>query len=278
MWMIEVFFVLLGLIVGSFLNVCISRLPREESIIFPNSHCPMCGVAIKAYDNLPIFSYVLLQGRCRSCKERISWQYPVVEALTSLTFWLTFLIVGLQLKTAFLLIFFSALIVLIFIDLNERILPNVITLPGIMVGMLFSLFAPVQDGAAQFLLNSFGFRVVHPILLSFLDSVIGALVCGGFLWFVAEMYLRFRKMEGLGFGDIKLMGMVGAFLGVKLALLTIMLGSFLGAVIGLLYIKLSGKGSKYELPFGSFLGLAAIVAALRGAQMIGQYTGLFRGL
>ena len=117
-----------------------------------------------------------------------------------------------------------------------------------------------------------------PILLSFLDSLIGALVCGGFLWGVAEIYYRIRKIEGLGFGDIKLMGMVGAFLGVRLALLTIMLGSFMGAVIGLVYIKFAGKDSQYELPFGSFLGVAAIIAALRGAQVIGQYTSLFRGL
>lgn len=274
----DVFFVLLGLIIGSFLNVCIARLPAEESVVLPRSRCPKCEKAVKPYDNIPVVSYLLLRGKCRFCKEPISWQYPAVELLTSLSFWATYAVVGFQLKTPVLLVFFSAIIVLIFIDLNHRILPDVITLRGTMVGLLFSLAAPVEDGTAKFLAGLMGFRVGHPILLSFFDSLIGAFVCGGFLWIVAEVYYRIRKVEGLGFGDIKLMGMVGAFLGVRLALLTIMLGSFLGAVVGLAYIKFSRKDSQYELPFGSFLGVAAIIAALRGAQVIGQYTSLFRGL
>ena len=198
--------------------------------------------------------------------------------LTALIFWTTYAVVGFQLKTVVLLVFFSGIIVLIFIDLHHRILPDVITLRGTVVGLLFSLLAPVEDGTAKFLSGLVGFRIDHPILLSFCDSLIGALVCGGFLWAVAEIYYRVRKIEGLGFGDIKLMGMVGAFLGVRLALLTIMLGSFMGAVVGLAYIKFAGKDNQYELPFGSFLGVAAIIAGLRGAQVIGQYTSLFRGL
>ncbi len=144
------------------------------------------------------------------------------------------------------------------------------------MGLLFSLLAPVEDGTANFIATVAGFPAGPPRLLSFFDSLIGALFCGGFLWVVAEAYFRIRKIEGLGFGDIKLMGMVGAFLGLRLALLTIMLGSFMGAVIGLAYIKFAGKDGQYELPFGSFLGIAAILAALRGAQVIGQYTNLFR--
>jgi leader peptidase (prepilin peptidase)/N-methyltransferase len=274
----DLFFILLGLVIGSFLNVCIARLPQNESIVFPSSRCPNCGKGIKPYDNIPIISYLLLGGRCRWCKGVISWQYPVVEGLTALTFWITFYLLGFQLKTLVLLIFFSAIIALIFIDLNHRILPDVITLPGTLVGFVLSLLAPVQDGTARFAASLFGFPVKHPILLSFLDSLIGALMCGGFLWLVAEAYLRIRKMEGLGFGDVKLMGMVGAFLGVRLAMLTIMLGSFMGAVVGLVYIKLAGKDARYELPFGSFLGIAAIISALQGIQIIGQYTGLFRGV
>jgi len=221
---------------------------------------------------------LLLSGKCRFCKEPISWQYPAVEMLTALTFWATYAVVGFQLKTGVLLVFFSAIIVLIFIDLHHRILPDVITLRGTVVGLLFSLLAPVEDGTTKFVSELLGFPIDHPILLSFFDSLIGALICGGFLWGVAEVYYRLRKIEGLGFGDIKLMGMVGAFLGVRLALLTIMLGSFMGAVVGLAYIKFAGKDSQYELPFGSFLGVAAIIAGLRGAQVIGQYTSLFRGL
>jgi leader peptidase (prepilin peptidase) / N-methyltransferase len=269
---------LVGLMVGSFLNVCIARIPLGESIVFPNSHCPHCGNSIKAYDNIPVISYVLLRGKCRSCKAKISWQYPVVETLTALTFWLTYRCLGLDLRTAILLIFFSAMWVLVFIDLNHRILPNVITLSGIALGLVCSLLAPVRDGTAEFLLNLFGWSTSSQMLSSFLDSVLGALVCGGFLWAVAELYLRIRKIEGLGFGDIKLMGMVGALLGVKLTLLTIMLGSMMGAVIGMLFIKLTGKDSRYELPFGSFLGLATIISALWGRQMIGGYTRIVHGL
>jgi leader peptidase (prepilin peptidase)/N-methyltransferase len=278
MWLFDLFFVSLGLIIGSFLNVCIARLPQGESIVFPNSRCPNCQGPIKPFDNIPVLSYVVLRGKCRSCSQPISWQYPVVEVLTAVTFWAAFYFVGLELKTLVLLLFFSAIIVLIFIDLNHRILPDVITLPGILAGLLFSLVAPLEDGTAAFFSDLLNLRFEHPILLSFVDSLIGAMVCGGFLWLVAEAYFRIRKIEGLGFGDIKLMGMVGAFLGVRLALFTIMLGSFMGAVVGLLYIKFAGKDGRYELPFGSFLGVAAILAALRGAQVIRQYTGFFRGM
>jgi len=275
MFLSEFFVILLGLIIGSFLNVCISRIPEGESVVFPDSHCPKCRSRIKAYDNIPIISFLLLKGRCRVCKEPISWQYPVVEGLTAFIFWATFHLVGMQSKTVLLLFFFSAIIVLIFIDLNHRILPDAITLPGIVVGLIFSLIDPVKDGTSRFLLELAGYTEVSVIVISFLDSLIGALVCGGFLWFVAEIYFRIRKLEGLGFGDIKLMGMVGAFLGLRLALLTIMLGSLMGAVVGLIYIKAAGKEATYELPFGSFLGVAAIISALRGVQMIGQYTSIF---
>ena len=275
MFLSEFFVILLGLIIGSFLNVCISRIPEGESVVFPDSHCPKCRSRIKAYDNIPIISFLLLKGRCRVCKEPISWQYPVVEGLTAFIFWATFHLVGMQSQTVLLLFFFSAIIVLIFIDLNHRILPDAITLPGIVVGLIFSLIDPVKDGTSRFLLELAGYTEVSAIVISFLDSLIGALVCGGFLWFVAEIYFRIRKLEGLGFGDIKLMGMVGAFLGLRLALLTIMLGSLMGAVVGLIYIKAAGKEATYELPFGSFLGVAAIISALRGVQMIGQYTSIF---
>lgn len=274
----ELALLLLGLMVGSFLNVCIARIPLSESIVFPNSHCPHCGNPIKPYDNIPVISFVLLRGKCRSCQGKISWQYPVVEALTALTFWLTYRCLGLDLRTVILLIFFSAIWVLVFIDLNYRILPNAITLSGIAVGSVCSLVAPVRDGTAELVLSLFGWTLSSPMVSSFLDSFLGALLCGGFLWAVAELYLRIRKVEGLGFGDIKLMGMVGALLGVKLTLLTIMLGSMMGAVIGIIFIKLTGKDSRYELPFGSFLGLATIISALWGRQIIGGYTRIVHGL
>ena len=261
----ELALIVLGLMVGSFLNVCITRVPRGESIVFPNSHCPRCGNPIKPYDNIPVVSYLLLRGKCRSCSQKISWQYPVVETLTALTFWLSYRFLGLDIRTIILLILFSAIWVLVFIDLNHRILPNVITLSGVALGLVSSLLAPVRDGSAELLLGLFDWVPSSPMLISFLDSLLGALICGGFLWAVAELYLRIRKIEGLGFGDIKLMGMVGAFLGVKLTLLTIMLGSMMGAVIGIIFIKLTGKDSRYELPFGSFLGLATIISAALGS-------------
>ena len=277
MLMAELCFVILGLIIGSFLNVCIARIPCQESIVFPNSHCPHCGNPIKAYDNIPLLSYLLLLGKCRSCGQRISWQYPAVEALTALTFWVTFVLLGFNLKAIILLVFFSSIIILIFIDLNHRILPDVITLPGVLFGLLFSLLTPVQDSTAEFILSSLGLATSNAIFISFINSFLGVLICGGFLWLVAEIFFRVRKMEGLGFGDIKLMGMVGAFLGMKLALLTIMLGSMMGAVIGLLFIKLAGKDARYELPFGSFLGIAAIISALWGHRLISDYARTLHG-
>jgi len=271
MTMLILFVFVLGLTIGSFLNVCICRIPRGESVVFPNSHCPHCGFPIRVYDNIPLLSYLLLGGKCRNCEGRISWQYPVVEFLTATVFSLTFARLGLELRTGVLWVFFAAIIVLSIIDLQERILPNIITLPGIAVGLVGSVISPVRDGTARWVMDYFEVAFSQPRLYSLFDSLIGALLCGAFLWLVAEVYFRVRKIEGLGFGDIKLMGMVGAFLGIKLALFTVMLGSFLGAVIGIVYIKASGKSNRYELPFGAFLGAASVIAALWGNQILQWY-------
>lgn len=273
----DLLFISFGLVFGSFLNVCICRVPMNESTVIPASHCPVCGVPIKPYDNIPVLSFLLLGGKCRFCKAPISWQYPLVEILTSLVFWLTWHYYGISWKSAIFLSFFSAMIVLIFIDLYHRILPDLITKSGMVAGLLFSLVAYVQDGTGDFLLRWLGARNFSPVWSSLLDAAIGALVCGGFLWGVAELYYLVRKVEGLGFGDVKLMGMVGAFFGVKLGLFTILLGSFLGSLIGLIYIRFSGKDARYELPFGSFLGLAAIIAGLWGDAIVGGYVSTIRG-
>lgn len=267
----EWFFVSLGLIVGSFLNVCILRIPRRRSIVFHGSSCTHCGQALKPYDNIPVASFLLLSGKCRFCKKQISWQYPVVESLTSVIYWATYVNYGFQWKTAMMLVFFSALIVLVFIDLNERILPNVITLPGIILGLTFSLWVLVEDSTGLLILNVLGYSYPEDRWMSLLNSLVGMGVSSGFLWLVAEAYLKLKKVEGMGGGDIKLIGMVGAFLGVKKALLTIMMGSMMGALIGLAFIKLTGKDFKYELPFGSFLGIAAIISSLWGTQLISWY-------
>lgn len=267
-------FISLGLKIGSFLNVCIVRIPRRRSIVSPRSYCTHCGQALKPYDNIPLISFLLLRGKCRFCKKTISWQYPVVEAMTTVIFWGTFASYGLQWKTAVLVVFFSALIVLVFVDLNHRLLPDVITLPGIALGMVLSLLVGIEDDVGTALVQLAGLPDSAGRWGWLASSLLGAVVCGGFLWLVGAVYFKLKGVEGLGGGDPKLMGMVGAFLGVKLGLLTIMLGSVLGALIGLAYIKTTGKDYRYPLPFGSFLGVAAIGAALWGEQLLSWYLGI----
>ncbi len=267
-------FISLGLKIGSFLNVCIVRIPRRRSIVSPRSYCTHCGQVLKPYDNIPLISFLLLRGKCRFCKKTISWQYPVVEAMTTVIFWGTFASYGLQWKTAVLVVFFSALIVLVFVDLNHRLLPDVITLPGIALGMVLSLLVGIEDDVGTALVQLAGLPDSAGRWGWLASSLLGAVVCGGFLWLVGAVYFKLKGVEGLGGGDPKLMGMVGAFLGVKLGLLTIMLGSVLGALIGLAYIKTTGKDYRYPLPFGSFLGVAAIGAALWGEQLLSWYLGI----
>ena len=270
----EWIFISLGLKIGSFLNVCIVRIPRRRSIVSPRSYCTHCGQALKPYDNIPLISFLLLRGKCRFCKKTISWQYPVVEAMTTVIFWGTFASYGLQWKTAVLVVFFSALIVLVFVDLNHRLLPDVITLPGIALGIVLSLLVGIEDDVGTALVQLAGLPDSAGRWGWLASSLLGAVVCGGFLWLVGAVYFKLKGVEGLGGGDPKLMGMVGAFLGVKLGLLTIMLGSVLGALIGLAYIKTTGKDYRYPLPFGSFLGVAAIGAALWGEQLLSWYLGI----
>ena len=264
----------LGLKIGSFLNVCIVRIPRRQSVVSPRSSCTHCGQALKPYDNIPLISFLLLRGKCRFCNATISWQYPVVEALTTAIYWGTFVSYGLQWKTAVLLVFFSALIVLVFIDLNHRLLPDVITLSGIALGIVLSVLVGIEDDTGTALVQLAG----HPdssVRWGWLaSSLLGAFACGGFLWLVGAVYYKLKKVEGLGGGDLKLMGMVGAFLGVKLGLLTIMLGSVLGVLVGLAYIRMTGKDYRYPLPFGSFLGIAAVGVALWGEQLLSWYLGI----
>jgi len=274
MSLMEWVFISLGLKIGSFLNVCIVRLPRRQSVVSPRSFCTHCGQPLKPYDNIPLISFLLLRGKCRFCKANISWQYPVVEALATAIYWVTYVSYGLQWKTAVLLVFFSALIVLVFIDLYHRLLPDVITLPGIAVGIALSLLVGIENDAGTALLQLAGLPESLGRWGWLVNSLMGALVCSGFLWVVGAVYFKLKKVEGLGGGDLKLMGMVGAFLGVKLGLLTIMLGSVLGALIGLTYIKITGKDYRYPLPFGSFLGIAAIGVALWGEQLVSWYLGI----
>lgn len=265
---------LFGLVIGSFLNVVIHRVPRGESVVTPRSHCPNCGHAIAWYENIPLASYVALGGRCRKCGARISPRYFVVELLTGVLF--AGLAAGFGLQAPFLkyAVFGSLMIVLTIIDLNERLLPDKLTFPGMAVGLAFSLIVPINDGTAGFLAGRLGIDGAPENLISLADAILGAAVGGGLLWFMREAYWRLRRIEGLGFGDVKLMALVGIFLGFKLALLTIFLGSLAGTLIGGSYIMLRGKDNKYELPFGTFLGAMALFCAVWGKEIVHWYLSI----
>ncbi len=242
----------LGAIVGSFLNVCIYRLPLGKSIVWPASACPVCGRELSWYENIPVLSFLVLRARCRTCAAPISFRYPLIEALTAVMFAGAWWYYGPQPLLASRLILGCALIVLFAIDLEHHLLPNTITLPGIGVGLLLSFFAEPGWQA----------------------SLIGILVGGGVLFGVAEAYYRVRHEEGLGMGDVKMLAMIGAFLGWKLTLLTLMMASLCGTVIGVLLIVTKRGGLKYALPFGTFLALGAAAAATVGPAILDWYLGL----
>src|SRR5262245_55457893 len=238
---------LLGLVIGSFLNVVILRLPAGTSISRPRSYCPKCKRMIPWYDNVPILSYVLLGGRCRRCKKKISIRYPLVETLSGIVGLLMYYQFGFGVEWAIFFSFSAALIVLAFIDLDHRILPDAITLHGIWVGILANVYLAQLSPLAARLLRTVGIADTNSRIIALTASLLGAVIGSGLLWGVAEAHLRLRGMERMGFGDVKMMAMVGAFLGAPRALLTIMIGSLLGSVLGLLYIRFAGKSREYEL-------------------------------
>src|SRR4030043_587669 len=242
--------IIFGAMVGSFLNVCILRLPKEESIIWPGSHCPHCKKPIKFYDNIPLISYLLLRGKCRYCKGPISAQYPLVEGITALSSLVLFMRFGPSLSYLIYFAFVAALIVITVIDLYHQIIPDVISLPGIGVGLLASLLLPQ---------------------ITFFNSLLGVLLGGGSLFLVATVYQWLFKREGMGGGDVKLLGMIGAFLGWKAVILRILLSSLVGSLIGILVMVLKGKDFKYAIPFGPFLSLGAVLTLFYGEAIIRWY-------
>jgi leader peptidase (prepilin peptidase) / N-methyltransferase len=248
--MLSIVSIIFGAMVGSFLNVCIFRLPKEESIIWPGSHCPHCKKPIKFYDNMPLISYILLGGKCRYCKGGISPQYPLVEGITALSSLFLYVKFGPSVDYFIYFILVAALIVITVIDLYHQIIPDVISLPGIGVGLLASLINP------------------H---ITFLDSLIGVLLGGGSLFLVATLYQWLFKREGMGGGDVKLLAMIGAFLGWKAVILTILLSSLIGSITGILIMILKGKDFKYAIPFGPFLSLGAVIALFWGENLISWY-------
>ncbi len=245
---------LFGLVIGSFLNVCIYRLPRDQSIVWPASRCTSCGREISWFENIPVLSYAILRGRCRTCGDRISLMYPLVEVVTAGVFVAVAAAFGLSWLLPIRLLFGCAMIVLLVIDLQHQILPNEITLPGIVVGLAASLIADP------------GWR----------DALIGALAGGGLLSLVAWGYERIRHQEGLGFGDVKMLAMIGAFLGWKLMLLTLVGASLLGSLTAGV-LMLAGRADwQSKLPLGTFLAIAAVPVSLVGNTVVNWYAAFYR--
>jgi len=265
---------LFGLMIGSFLNVCILRIPAGESIVRPGSRCPNCHKEIKFYDNIPVLSWLVLGGKCRNCKTKISPLYPGIELLTGLLFVVCYLLFGETVNTAKWAALSALLVVLTATDIRERILPDAVNLTGFVIGLLFSLVMAPTDGAALWLSNLiFDFPPPRPVL-SLVDSLMGAAVGAGLLWIVGEGYFKLRGKEGMGLGDVKMMGMVGAFLGVKRTLLTVLFGSLLGSLIGIVIVLATRKGRDYELPFGAFLGAGTLLVIYFGTPLLNWYQSL----
>ena len=292
---------LFGLAFGSFLNVCIYRLPLGLSVVAPRSACPRCKRPIAFYDNLPVLSWLILRGRCRNCKAGISPRYLFIELLTASLFLGCYFYFGLALATLKYCIFGFLLLGLIFTDAETKLLPDKLTLPGLALGLLFSLLVPVRDIASQYLPAMLDLPFSADLalrLFSLLDSLLGAAVGASFIYGAGAVYLRWRGAEGMGFGDVKLMAMVGAFLGMKLTIFTIFAGSVAGSLFGIttvlvVWIKRTHRFTRrltnlqaarrrgwqsaqmvyrhYQMPFGVFLGTMALLALFVGNQFLSWY-------
>lgn len=294
----------LGLAFGSFLNVCIYRLPLEKSVVTPRSACPHCGKMIPLHDNLPVLSWLILLGKCRQCKEPISPRYLVVELVTGLLFLGCYAHFGLSLVMLKCIVLGYLLLGLIFTDAETKLLPDALTLPGLALGVVFSLLVPVNDLASRIMPGLVSLPVSSDVswrLWSLADAALGAAVGASFLYGAAAIYLRARGVEGMGFGDVKLMAMIGAFLGTKLTVLTILAASLAGSLFGISTVvavwakrtrrnaargATSGKARRrawqsarmalryYEMPFGVFLGSMAMLAFVFGNRLLHWYWGL----
>ncbi len=292
---------LFGLAFGSFLNVCIYRLPLGLSVVTPRSACPHCQRPIAFYDNLPVLSWLFLRGRCRHCKARISPRYLFIELLTGVLFLGCYAYSGLTLATLKYCVFGFLLLGLIFTDAETKLLPDKLTLPGLALGLFFSLLVPVHDMASQFLPTMVNLPFSADLvarLFSLLDSLLGAALGASFIYGAGAIYLRWRGAEGMGFGDVKLMAMVGAFLGMKLTIFTIFAASLAGSLFGLttvlvVWIKRTHRFARrlanlqaarqrgwqsaqmvyrhYQMPFGVFLGSMALLALFAGNQFLTWY-------
>jgi leader peptidase (prepilin peptidase)/N-methyltransferase len=254
---------LFGLLIGSFLNVCIYRWPRDLSVVRPRSHCPACEAQIAAWDNIPLVSYIMLAGKCRKCSARISPRYPLVEFATGALFFYFVAVLGPTLLAIKMCCLGGMLIALIFTDLEERILPDEFTIGGTVVGLIFSAFVPFSPSqmVAPVFFWPFGLEVTGR-WASVAESAAGAFIPGLLLWGGGWLYYKIRHREGLGLGDVKLIAMVGSFLGLQGALQTLIIGSVAGSILGYVYIRFTRQDpDTYELPFGTFLGAGALLLA-----------------
>jgi len=294
----------MGLAFGSFLNVCIYRLPLGLSVVTPRSACPECKQPIAFYDNLPVLSWLILRGRCRHCDAKISARYLMIELLTGLMFLACYWYFGFTLSTLKYCVFSFLLLGLIFTDAETKLLPDKMTLPGLAIGVVFSLLVPVNDLASQFLPGMVSLPFSGEIsarILSLLDSLLGAAVGASFIYGAGAIYLRWRGAEGMGFGDVKLMAMVGAFLGMKLTVFTIFTASLAGSFFGMATVlmvwmkrthrfmrQMAAQAARrkgwqsaqmvlryYQMPFGVFLGSMALFSFFFGNQFLRWYGRLW---
>jgi leader peptidase (prepilin peptidase)/N-methyltransferase len=244
-----------GICIGSFLNVCIYRLPESKSIVHPRSMCPRCGTLIASYDNIPILSYMVLRGKCRYCGARISFRYPLIEFISGIFPVGVFMKYGLSVEALIYYTFIATLLVITFIDIDHQIIPDVISLPGIPIFF-----------AASFALPD----------ITLVESILGVLIGGGSLWIVAQLYYVLTRKEGMGGGDIKLLAMMGAIIGWKGVLFTIFVASAIGTVVGILVMLKTRTSMKLKVPFGPFLAIGAIAYIFLGPQLMAWYFNLLR--
>ena len=278
-WFGYIFVFIFGAAIGSFLNVVIYRVPNELSIVLPNSKCPNCDTPIKPYDNIPILGWLMLGGKCRSCKEPIAWRYPAVELLTALLFMLTYWQLGFMPFTPVANASVAAMIALVFIDAEHMILPNVITYPMFVIALIVRIVYPIAFGTTFSDTAYAPISSLHgwpPWALSLAGALLGALIGGGSLWLVGALWKLARGVDAMGLGDVKLLLGIGALLGWRLTLLTIFIGAFTGAIAGIgVVIKQKDRNFQAQIPFGIFLGIGSVVSLLFGDQIIAWYLGRF---
>ena len=248
-----------GSVIGSFLNVCIYRLPRDISLVFPPSSCTSCNKPIRFYNNIPILSYIFLRGKCNNCGNKFSIRYPIIELISAILTTLTVYTFGLTFNTLIYLILIYSLIVVTFIDLEHMIIPNLISIPGIVLGLLFNISKTDFELFSRLDLSANFTNILLLTKFPLFDSILGIIFGGGILLVIALVYKKIRKVEGMGMGDVKLLAMIGAFLGLKSVIFVIFISSLIGSIVGITLMFMNKGDLKYAIPYGPFLSLAAIL-------------------